>query len=84
MGFIASQFSNTVTVTHGLGTTPPTVQATADSGSGAFAVCTYKNITATTFQVVGWSPGTLSPPRFRSHGLCGRDLRHFSCGYRRS
>jgi hypothetical protein len=58
VGFIASQFSNTVTITHGLGTTPATVQATADSGSGAFAVCTYKNVGATTFQVVGWSPGT--------------------------
>jgi hypothetical protein len=57
MGFIASSFSNTVTVTHGLGTTPATVQVTADSASGAFAVCTYKNIGATTFQVVGWSPG---------------------------
>jgi hypothetical protein len=57
MGFIASQFSNVVTVTHGLATTPTVALAIADSTSGAFAVCTYRNITSTTFQVVGWSPG---------------------------
>lgn len=56
-----SQVSGAATITHGLGEQPALVVATVMAvGSGQNAFVQYGNVTATTFQLTGWSPGVFS------------------------